>query len=169
MKPFSTIITEATVEIESEFTVENTEKIIKDSFAKYFPHSSVSHSKNSIASDKYMIFVFTLGKEKGEFSNGINMNDPLNLMLTIDISSTPATIKYERSSVSIKPSNPHMAFGSSKLKLRKTKVKNEKDLKTKMDKAFSMVQTEIKSIIKNGDFEIYSDHLQNVFKKKLGM
>jgi len=168
MKTFSDIINEATEE--SEFTVEEVQKTVLDAWNKYFPKSNCWHFKNGIGSDKYMIFTCTIGKDKSEFINGIDRNDPLNLSFSIDLSRQPVTITYKSNSIAISPpEGSYLAYGREKLKLRKTKVKNMKDLKTKLEKAFSTTKETIKTLLKDGKFDaVYSrDGIVDMIKKKV--
>jgi len=148
------------------YTGEEVDKVVFDVWKKHMPKSAIWRYKGGLAPN-YLIYTATIGKDKSEYSNGIRHNDPLNLSFTIDITVPRVAIVWDASSLMIVPENPAYAFDSKKLKFRKTKVKDIKDIGTKLDKFFGIVKKEIQNSLKNGDFDVHSDATQKMIKTKV--
>jgi len=91
---------------------------IKNAYMTTFPLSFISVSKGFLGSAELYIKGYI--QTTGEWSNNISNNDPLNFIATYN----PITKVYkeENLSLTIKATNPHMAYGS--VKLRKKTIKN---------------------------------------------
>lgn len=92
----------------------------KAKFHKFFPNSSLIFTLSSLCSDRGYVRPY-LGSGESEMINGIYQNDPLNIMLSVDIQ-TPTQIVFSgcHSSIAgLRPDNPHHVYSSRKVPFRK--------------------------------------------------
>jgi len=92
---------------------------INELYMNVFPLSHVAVSKGCLG-ETNTLYIKGFIQNPDEWGNGISHNDPLNFMATYN----PVTNVYKEENLclTIKPTNPHMAYGS--VKLRKKTIKN---------------------------------------------
>lgn len=165
MKSYKQFVTE--IKESQLLTKEEVSKAVHKAWNKYFKRSYASSGKTALPEDGYSIFTFAYGKDNKDFKGGIFENDPLSLMITIEARGDKYVIEYPHQSITIKPTQQYMVFGSEKLKLRKTTVKNTKALETKLDATFKKVYDTTKQLLKSGEFDVHGEDVVKMITSKL--
>ena len=134
---------------------------IKNIMLKYFPNS-YANAKYSKGFKDSIYGVFTLGKDKSEYQNGIHNNDPLIHTFHIWFKQNDKyDLEWSQGSMTVKPDKPYMAYGRVKTGIRdKNNASSDEILKT-LDNFFK----KLPSIIKTNADKIHHDDIE-LFKKK---
>jgi hypothetical protein len=101
----------------SEFIVENATleevEMIKSAWTQVMPNSTV-YARKVMGTH---FFNFLLSKDRSEVANGILENDPLSYSARVD----DGVFKELSGSLFVKPTEPYMAFGREKFRLKTIK------------------------------------------------
>ena len=92
---------------------------VKATWDIVFPYSLIDINYGAL--DKNTIFCNGfLGQDTSEFNHGINLNDPLNYMFSIDLN----TLEYKEHNLflSVKPKEKYLAYSSEKLRKQSYKT-----------------------------------------------
>ncbi|NCQ52025.1 hypothetical protein GW796_09045 [archaeon] len=155
-------------EVEALKSKEKTESVVLNAWKEIMPNSHLSYSKGSLLKNSnYSTFKGYIGKEKREFINNILENDPLNLIFSVTTKPDSITVEFSSNSLSIKPDNKYMAYGTKKLSFRKFTAKTMKDFEKKIKDLFLKVKSAIQDALENGDFDVYSDEIKEMIKSKV--
>jgi len=138
---------------EQAFAIEN---MIK----KQFPKSYV-RVKRSKGLGESIYGVFTLGKDKSEWANGIYNNDPLLHTFHIWLDETPTQLEWSQGNMRIAPEKKHMAYGSVKTGMRGGKG----DMNKIMKALTTFFTKKLPTVVKKSKDKIHPEHLE-LFKKK---
>lgn len=124
----------------------NTAQDIKAAYLEIFPLSHISVTKAPLGGNELYIKCYL--QRPDEWANKISHNDPLNYMASFN----PETGKYEElnHSLTVKATNPYMAYGSAKLRKYSKKTADISDIKNR----FIKVREFIKSNLDNAAHDI---------------
>jgi len=149
----------------SDWDADEIVDFVKSEWSDISNGGSTNFSKGRLGGEGFLVGKFFLAADKTEADNNIMSNDTLRLMLTI---SDEGVIAIENSSYLVNPTKSFYVYSSHKVKLRKTRFKDMKKLKTSITKMFSTVIGEGKKLLKNGDFAVHDGKVaMDTLKKRL--
>ena len=138
--------------------VKNEINIAKD---KHFKNSLVSFTKGVLGKST-MFGTFYLISDKKDQTNGYFSNDILGLTIIIEkLGEDEYLVEYDYSSITIKPTEKYMAFGSHKVRTRKYKG-DIKKIGANSDKLFAKYKEELTKLKNEGKLTL-SDELINKY------
>jgi hypothetical protein len=148
-------------EYSEELAIDEMENEIKGIILKHFPKSYVN-TKYSTNLGKSIDINFTLGKNKSEWKNGIELNDPLrHVIIILFKNSGNYDIEIVNGSMTVIPDNKYMAYGRVKTGFRNKSNIGFGEVKSILDKSFK----NLKKIIKDNEDKIHPQHIE-LFKSK---
>lgn len=151
--------------MDSELAPSDVKELIRDEWNNVFPDSRINVSIGRF-NDNYILAQGTLGAGKEEYKNNIRHNDPLNLMISVDLDEE-VEIGVEKAFLAVSPDNPMMAFSNKKIGLRGSKPKNEQQLRKKLGDMFKKVKTVTKQELEAGNLDVHGEEIVNMIKGKL--
>lgn len=120
---------------------------------KHFKKAHVRY-QNGVLGDSTMFATLYLVGDESEQPHKNFRNDCLGLHIMIEkVGDNEYEVEYDYTSISIKPSNPHMAFGSHKVSTRKYKG-DVKKISTNTDKLFSKYKEELAKLNNNAQLKL---------------
>ncbi len=133
-------------EIIKEDTTDITPAVVMQCWLKVFPNSDATTNKQY--GNNHIVRLF-LTKDANECSNRIRDNDPFRYIVII----TDGAVKEHSLSLLVKPTIPHMAYSSVKLRLKTIKNANEAKLLARFQEVRKFIFDNAQNL-KNVQFDI---------------
>lgn len=148
-------------EYSEELSVEEMQNEIETISLNNFPKCGIrTHYSTNLG--KSIDITFTLGKNKQEYENGIELNDPLRHIIIIMFRNNGNfDLEFVSGDMSVKSESPYKAYGSIKTKLRNKSNITFSEVKSILDKFFK----NLKKIIKDNKDKIHPNNIE-LFKSK---
>lgn len=120
---------------------------------KHFKKAHVEYQNGVLGDSTMFAKLYLVGDENDQPHKNFR-NDCLGLSIMIEkIGDDEYEVEYDQTNISIKPSNPHMAFGSHKVRTRKYKG-DVKKISVNTDKIFAKYKEELYKLNKDAQLKL---------------